>query len=288
MVETLTVLSIQSEVVHGHVGNGAARLAMQRLGVEVWAVPTVLLSNHPGHGKFRGETIAAAKMAALIDGLAEHGWLKRCDAVISGYLGEPGQARVVADAVARVKAANGKALYLCDPVFGDEGGAYARPGVAEAMARELLPVADIVTPNCFELASLTSRKIADVDHAVAAARTLALGEVVVTSVPFAGGRIGTVVTARSEAWATVAARLDSVPFGSGDLFAAGYLTFRLTGETPDKALVKASSAVDQILRASAAARADELLLVAMQDALVRPAQFLALERVESAPSASNP
>jgi pyridoxine kinase len=271
---TLNVLSIQSEVVRGHVGNGAARFALQRLGIDVWAVPTVVLSNHPGHGKARGEAVPAQRIADLVAGLDDHGWLRRCDGIVSGYLGAADQARAVVDAVRRAKAANPKAVYLCDPVFGDDGGAYAKPGVAEAMARELLPLADIATPNRFELTSLTSKKIDGPKDAVAAARALGTSEVVATSVPFDGGRIGTVVVTASGAWGTAAAKLDNPPHGSGDLFAALYLAARLRPLPPPEALGLAASAVDAVLKASVAAGADELLLVAAQHELAEPAHRL--------------
>lgn len=277
MAERRVVLSIQSEVVRGHVGNSAARFALQRVGVDVWAVPTVLLSNHPGHGKVRGETMAAARIDDLVAGLEAHGWLSGCDAVLSGYLGAPEQARAVADAVRRVKAANSHALYLCDPVFGDDDGAYARAGVAEAMARDLLPLADIVTPNRFELSSLTSKRIADGGDAVAAARTLSVAEVVVTSVSFPGGEIGTVAVTRAGAWATSSTRLEAVPHGSGDLLAALYLAARVQGADAAAALAQASSAVDFILRASAGR--DELLLVEYQRGLQEPAPRLAVRAI---------
>jgi pyridoxine kinase len=263
------VLSLQSEVVRGHVGNAA----LQRAGVDVWAVPTVLLSNHPGHGRVRGETTGAAAITALIDGLDAHGWLKRCDGVISGYLGAADQARAVADAVRRVKAQNERALYLCDPVFGDDDGAYARLGVAEAMARDLIPLADIVTPNRFELSSLTSKKIEDAAGAVAAARTLEAKETVVTSVPFDGGRIGTVAVTRDGAWAVAAPRIAQVPHGSGDLLAALYLAARLEPRDTQAALSFACSAVDGVLRASEGA--DELRLIAAQAELAGPSSPLA-------------
>ncbi len=277
MPEPRCVLSIQSDVVRGHVGNAAARFALQRVGVDAWAVPTVLLSNHPGHGKFRGDVTSAAAIASLIDGLDAHGWLARCDGVISGYLGAADQARAVADAVRRVKAQNPLAVYLCDPVFGDDDGAYARPGVAEAMARELVPLADVVTPNRFELTSLTSKKIESAADAVAAARALGKTEAVVTSVPFEGGRIGTVAVVGSSAWAVAAPRIAQVPNGSGDLLAALYLAARLNGRDVAAALSAACSAVDGVLRASAGV--DELRLVAAQAELVRPSQVLAAEAV---------
>lgn len=277
MPEPLCVLSIQSEVVRGHVGNSAARFALQRLGFDVWAVPTVLLSNHPGHGRFRGEATTAGAMAALVDGLDAHGWLARCSGVVSGYLGAADQARVVAEAVRRVKAQNPRAVYLCDPVFGDDDGAYARPGVAEAMARELVPLADIVTPNRFELSSLTSKRIENAADAVAAARALGKAETVVTSVPFEGGRIGTVAVSRDGAWGAAAPRIERVPNGSGDLLSALYLGARLRGRDPAGALSSASSAVDAVLRASAGA--DELRLVAAQAELAAPGRILTAEIV---------
>lgn len=275
----LNVLSIQSEIVRGHVGNGAARFALQRMGLNVWAVPSVLLSNHPGHGKVRGETISPQQMSALVDGLGDHGWLAQCDGVISGYLGDAAQTAVVAEAVRKVKAVRPTALYLCDPVFGDEGGAYAKRGVAEAMARDLLPLADIVTPNRFELASLTSRKVSDAASAIAAARELGRAEVVVTSVPFDGERIGTVAVTGAGVWGAAAPRLQRVPHGSGDLFAAMYFGHRLKGTDAAGALRHAASAVDAVLRASVAAQADEMTLVACQDETVRPSRLLEVQRL---------
>lgn len=277
MPDLKTVLSIQSEVVRGHVGNAAARFALQRTGCDVWAVPTVLLSNHPGHGRARGETLPAAQIAALVAGLHAHGWLSHCSGVISGYLGAAEQARAVGDAVRLAKAANPAALYLCDPVFGDDDGAYGAAGVAEAMARELVPLADIVTPNRFELQSLTSQQVRDAASAVAAAQALGKREVVVTSVPFEGDRIGTVAVTAGGAWATAAPRLARVPHGSGDLLAALYLAARLRGGDAEGALVHASSAVNALLAASAGA--DELRLIAAQDMVCAPAPLLTAVRL---------
>ena len=265
MPERRIVLSIQSDVVHGHVGNGAARFALQRLGYDVWALPTVLLSNHPGHPKFRGETIPVVQLRALLAGIAENGWLHRCVGVLSGYLGSADQAAFVAEAVTQVKQANTNALYLCDPVFGDDDGAYARPGVAEAMARHLVPLADILTPNRFELASLTARAITGAADAVAAARTLSRAEVLVTSVPFGESDIGSLIVTRSEAAATVTPRRDGVPHGTGDLMSALYLEGRLSGASPREALERAASATDAIINASLGQ--DELALVANQNLL---------------------
>lgn len=264
MPEPRAILSIQSDVVAGHVGNGAARFALQRLGYEVWALPTVLLSNHPGHGKFRGETTPVAHLRALLAGLSENGWLQRCCGVLSGYLGTAEQAAFVADAVMQVKQANQNALYLCDPVFGDDDGAYAGPGVAEAMARHLVPLADILAPNRFELASLTARRVSSASDAIAAARTLARPEVLVTSVPF-DRDLGSLIVTKSEAAATVTPKRDNVPHGTGDLLSALYLGGRATGAPPRAALESAASATDAIIKASIGQ--EELELIPAQNLL---------------------
>jgi pyridoxine kinase len=262
------ILSIQSEVVYGHVGNGAARFTLERLGFEVWALPTVLLSNHPGHGKSCGETTSAANLRALLAGLSENGWLNRCAAILSGYLGSADQAIVVAEAVAQVKQANPQAIYLCDPVFGDDDGAYAKPGVAEATARHLIPLADIIAPNRFELASLTARSISTAADAISAARSVGRAEVLVTSVPFGTTEIGSIAVTKSEAVATVTAKLDGVPNGTGDLISALYLAARLANCAPRDALGKAASTTNAIIGASLGA--DELALIAAQRQLVDP------------------
>ena len=131
----MNILSVQSAVSYGHVGNSAAVFALQRLGHEVWRVDTVRFSNHPGHGGFRGTAASAGELADLIDGLSERGWLARADAILTGYLGAADQGSVVAAAAARVKAANPRALWALDPVIGDKGRVFVKPGVPEFLAR---------------------------------------------------------------------------------------------------------------------------------------------------------
>ena len=272
----MNVLSIQSDVVYGHVGNGAARFALQRQGHEVWAVATVLLSSHAGYAKVGGESLPADLLRRLIDGLDANGWLGQADAVLSGYLGHRDHAAVVADAVRRAKAANRGALYCLDPVFGDAGRAYAKPGVAEAMARELLPLADIVTPNLFELSSLTSVAIRNADDAHVAAKRLGRPIVLVTSVPVSGGRIGTLAVSKDEAWLAATPLLQNPPHGSGDLTAAMFLAHRLAGLRLRDALAKTAASVFAVLEKSVAASSHEMLLIERQSALVSPPESAAL------------
>lgn len=273
----MAVLSIQSHVVYGHVGNQAAVLPLQRLGFEVWPVPTVVFSNHPGHGGFRGRPVPAADLAALIDGLEENGWLARCSAVLSGYLGLPDHAAVVADVVERVKAANPAAIYCCDPVLGDSrAGLYVAETVARVMRSRLVPLADMLTPNCFELGWLTGYAIGDVSSALAAAENLRAGRpvtVVGTSVECAAmlpGGIGALAATEQGAWLAATARTEPTLHGLGDLFSALLLGQCLRGQAVPEALSLAVGATVDVLEQSVAKGADELMLVAAQDVLAAP------------------
>ena len=148
----MKILSIQSSVAYGHVGNSAAVFPLQRLGHEVWPVLTVHFSNHTGYGAWRGPLLDPADVREVIAGIDDRGVLGECDAVLSGYQGDPAVGAVILDAVARVKAANPDAVYCCDPVMGDVGrGMFVRPGIPEFMRDTVVPQADILTPNHFEL-----------------------------------------------------------------------------------------------------------------------------------------
>src|SRR5439155_16717672 len=155
-----TILSIQSAVSYGHVGNSAAVFPLQRLGFEVWPVNTVVFSNHPGYGAWRGRVCEPGLVADILEGVAERGVLASCAAVLSGYLGEIATGAAVLDTVARVKAANPDALYCCDPVIGDrDGGLYVRAGIPSFFRERALAHADLVTPNHFELEQLAERRV---------------------------------------------------------------------------------------------------------------------------------
>ncbi len=260
----MNILSIQSEVVYGHVGQGAARFALQCLGHEVWAVPSVLLSSHAGYATVAGEPVAADLMARLIGGLEVNGWLNNCDAVLSGYLGQAEQAQVVADAVRRVKRGRPEALYCLDPVFGDEGRAYAKRGVAEAMAKTLLPLSDIVTPNAFELASLASVPVRNPEEALEAARRLGRPLVLATSVPDGEGRIGTLAVAAGEAWFISTPRFERAPHGAGDLMAALFLAHRFQQMPMRDALTHTVAMVFCMLSAATRSNSDEMPLITEQ------------------------
>ncbi len=273
----MNILSLQSWVAYGHVGNAAAMFPLQRLGAEVWAVNTVQFSNHTGYGAWTGRVAGAAEIAELVAGIAARGVLGGCDAVLSGYLGGADIGRAVVDAAARVKAANPRALYCCDPVIGDAGkGVYVRPGVADFMAEHAIPAADIVTPNLFELEHLTGRRIATLAEAKDAAAALqARGPrcVLVTSLRTEATPADAIDMLAAEDGGFHLLRTPLLPVaanGAGDAMAALFLFHRLRSGHAAPALSAAASALHGVLRRTAAAAAPELLLVAAQEELVAP------------------
>ena len=281
----MNVLSIQSSVVYGRVGNRAAVPVLERLGHDVWPLDTVAFSNHPAHGAFRGRIVPAAEVAALIEGLAARGVLGRCDAVLSGYLGDPATAAVVADAVGRTRAAHASALYCCDPVIGEVGrGVYVRAGIPEAIRDRLVPLADVVTPNPFELELLTGVAATTLDAARAAAGVLiglGPGLVVATGLQLteAPGELGVLAATREEAWLVRHPRRAVRAWGTGDAFAALFLGVYLGRRDARAALEHAVAALDGVLAVAEAADADELPLVRAQNALVHPEARFTAERL---------
>jgi pyridoxine kinase len=271
-----TVLSIQSWVACGNVGNCAALFPLQRLGIETWSLNTVAFSNHTGYGKWRGEVVPAPTIAGLFEGIAELGLLPRCNAVLSGYLGEPEVGPVLLDIVARVKAANPRALYCCDPVMGDVGpGWYVRAGVPEFYREEALAAADIVTPNRFELEWLTGSRIGTVAEAAAAATTLRRQGpqiVLVTSLEPAADRLAVLAAAPGGVWAAETPRLAIEATGCGDAVAALFLGWRLKDKPVPEALALTVAAIWGVVEATVAAGGGELALIAAQDELAAPSR----------------
>jgi len=281
----MPVLCLNSHVAYGYVGNDAAAFCLRRLGVEAWQVDTVVLSNHPGYGACAGRVVAAAELRALVDGIAARGVLPTCTSVLAGYLGAAEQAAVAAHAFARVRAANPAALAVCDPVMGDAGpGLYVAREVAEALAATVVPAADAVTPNAFELGWLTGRPVTGEAEALSAARALlARGPrlVFVTSIPLDGDRLGLLAVRGDAAWALRVPRLDFPvpPNGAGDAL-AGLLTAHLCrGAAPAEALEAAANAVHAVLEATRDAGRRELALPAAQAALAEPPRRFQAEPV---------
>lgn len=274
-----TVLSIQSHVAFGYVGNRAAAFPLQRLGHDVTVVNTVQFSNHTGYGAWTGQVFSAEHIVDVIDGVAERGGIAACDAVLSGYMGDAALGQVIVETAARVKAANPHAVYCCDPVMGDVGrGFFVRPGIPDFMKAHAVPAADIVTPNQFELEFLTDRTVGSLDDALAATAALrARGPrvVLVTSLTRAeapADRIEMLVDTADGAWVVATPRLplDPPPNGAGDAVAALFLAHYLKAFDATTALEQASAAIYAVFEETRRRGTRELQLIAAQDELVAP------------------
>ncbi len=277
----MTILSFQSSVAFGHVGNAAAVFCLRRAGFEVWPVDTVIFSNHPGYGGFRGHVRDAAHISELVDGLDELGVLGTCRAVISGYMGSKESGEAVLRAVDRVKALNADALYCCDPVMGDrDGGLYVSAGLSGFFRREAVAAADMVMPNHFELEVLAEHSARTMEEVLlAAGLLLSRGArlVVVTSLltpDMEPDTIANLAVTRDGAWLVTTPRLPLAAKGAGDALAALFLGFYLQAGNAADALSRAVSSIFAVVKATGHAR--ELRLIEAQDAIAEPPRrFLA-------------
>lgn len=282
----MNLLSIQSHVAYGHVGNASAVFPLQRLGVEVWPIHTVQFSNHTGYGAWRGQVFEATMILDLVTGIAERGALPRCDGVLSGYMGSADIGAAILDAVARVRAANPKADYCCDPVIGDVGrGIFVRPGIPEFMREQAVPAAEVITPNQFELELLSGHHVATRADAVAACATLhAAGPhvILVTSLhteETPADSIDLMASGPDGRFLVRTPRLNVSLNGAGDAIAAlFYLHVKRTGSTA-AALQAAASSIFGLLERTEKAQSRELLLVQAQDEFVTPSRVFTAQAV---------
>jgi pyridoxine kinase len=282
----LTILSLQSHVAYGHVGNSSAVFPMQRLGCEVWPVNTVQFSNHPGHGRMRGQVFDGAMIRDVVQGIADLGVLHQCDGVLSGYLGAADIGEAILDAALQVRTANPSALWCCDPVIGDVGsGVFVKGGVPEFFRDRALRYADIITPNQFELnylAGTATDTSAAAQEALAKVHTLGPKVILVTSLITGDTPADSIDMLASDA--TGLHRLRSPRLarsfnGAGDAVAALFFVHYLRTRSSAEALAAAGSSVYGLLKATAEAGSREILTVAAQEEFVRPALRLDVERI---------
>jgi pyridoxine kinase len=282
----MQVISIQSHVVYGHVGNSAAVFALQRLGCEVWPIHTVQFSNHTGYGGFTGRVFDAAMIRELFDGLAARGVLAVCDGAISGYMGSADIGAAILSGVARMKAENPEARYCCDPVMGDVGrGLFVGPQVAEFMREHAVRAADVVTPNHFELDRLTGRSTRTLENACRGIDELhALGPkvVLVTSLRVEDTPADAIDLLASDGAHYFRVRTPKLPVaanGAGDLVAALFFGHFIRTGSVANALSRSVSAVFGLLARTARSRAEEMLLIEAQDEIVDPGTLFPVEAV---------
>jgi pyridoxine kinase len=285
----MRVLSIQSAVAFGHVGNSAAVFPLQRIGHEVWPVNTVLFSNHTGYGAWRGPVLAGSDVHDVVVGMEERGALAQVDLVLSGYQGSPEIADVILDAVDRVKAANPRAAYACDPVMGNaDSGCFVDPAIPPLIRDRVVPRADVVTPNQFELGEIVGADLSrasDVDAILAAAdaaRELGPTTVLVTSVAHSGQPADTIemiAVSGEGAWSVRTPRLAFHANGSGDVTAALFSAHLVDGADPATALARTVSSVFDLLVNTLDAGGGELRLVESQAAYAEPRMQFEVHRL---------
>lgn len=282
----MNILSIQSHVAYGHVGNDAAVFPLQRLGIEVWPVHTVQFSNHTGYGAWRGAVFDATMIAEVVEGIAERGVLPRCDGILSGYMGSPEIGEAIIEAVAKVKAANPNALYCCDPVIGDVGrGVFVRPGLPDFFRNRAIPLADVIAPNHFELDHITggeTRTLAKAMNAVDALHARGPRAILVTSLHVEGTPDDAVDLMASGAEGRFRVRTPKLPIsvnGAGDAIAALFFAHYLREKSIARALAKAASSVFGVLKRTAEQGSREILLIAAQEEFVKPSHVFEPERL---------
>lgn len=283
------VIVASSQVGRGAIGARATAFVLERLGFPVWLVPTFYLPFHPGHGHATPVRPDPAAFAGAVEDLIASRWLGEVGAVVTGFLGAPEQAGPLAALVAAVKAASPEALYLCDPILGDEGGLYVPEATAGAIRDRLVPLADLATPNRFELGWLTGRPVETIGQVREAARSLGAGAVVTTSVPaLMRGFTGMLYCGGTEDIVAEHRAVPVAPHGTGDLVAGLLLAARLSGVPAEVMLARAAASVCECVLAAARAGSDELPLPACQEALVRPSAHVAVRRLGAGPARPRP
>jgi pyridoxine kinase len=280
-----TILSLSSQVARGHVGHSAAVFAWQRLGIDVVALPTILLSNRPDYPHRAGERVRPELLNEMFAAIEANGWMTEIDAVFTGYLPSAAHVGVAAGLVAQLRRANPGVLYCCDPILGDEpDGLYIAEDAATALRDTLLPIADVITPNRFELAWLTGQIVHSLADAMSAARSLASPLVLTTSAPSASAHsheLTNLLVEADKAWGAAVELRATVPHGTGDLVAALFFGHLLRSRPAPEALALATAGIEAVIEASAGR--DELNLIASQDSWVLPAPWPVAPLGEDAP-----
>ncbi len=282
----MNILSIQSHVSYGHVGNSAAVFPLQRIGHEVWPVHTVNFSNHTGYGQWGGELIPAAQVRNVIDGMEQRGAFERIDAILSGYQGGSDIADVIVDAVARIKEANPQAVYACDPVMGNaKSGCFVSDLIPPLLRDKVVPVADIITPNQFELEYLTGVPAHDTTstlEAIAAAQEMGPDTVLVTSVrrpETPADAIEMIAANEQGAWLVRTPFIDFKRNGSGDETAALFTGHYIRERDAADALARTASSVFDLIETTFTADSRELLIIESQEAIAHPRLQFEVEQI---------
>jgi pyridoxine kinase len=282
----MNLLSIQSHVAYGHVGNAAATFPLQRLGAEVWPVHTVQFSNHTGYGAWRGQVFGADLIRDVMAGIEERGVLPKCDGVLSGYMGDAAIGEAILGAAAKVKAANANAQYCCDPVIGDVGrGVFVRPGIPEFMRGKAVPEADVITPNQFELDYLSGLKTTALSDALKAVKRLhnvGPKTILVTSLHVEDtpkDSIDLIASGPDGIFRLRTPLLDISVNGAGDAIAALFFFHLLKTKSSAEALSSAASSIFGLMKRTKEEGSREILLIEAQEEFVSPSRKFHAEKI---------
>jgi pyridoxine kinase len=282
----MNLLSIQSHVAYGHVGNAAATFPLQRLGAEVWPVHTVQFSNHTGYGAWRGQVFGADLIRDVMAGIEERGVLPKCDGVLSGYMGDAAIGEAILGAAAKVKAANANAQYCCDPVIGDVGrGVFVRPGIPEFMRGKAVPEADVITPNQFELDYLSGLKTTALSDALKAVKRLhnvGPKTILVTSLHVEDtpkDSIDLIASGPDGIFRLRTPLLDISVNGAGDAIAALFFFHLLKTKSSAEELSSAASSIFGLMKRTKEEGSREILLIEAQEEFVSPARKFHAEKI---------
>jgi pyridoxine kinase len=284
----VSILSIQSHVAYGHVGNRAAVFPLERLGYEVWPINTVQFSNHTGYGSWTGEIFTSAHLSLVWSGVKALGRVGDCEAVLSGYMGAAEVGHFILQAMDEVKAAHPGALYCCDPVMGDYGrGFFVAEGISDFITGHAVPVADIVTPNQFEAEVISGSAIACIDDAKRACDIIhKMGPPIILITSFKPSELAdqsiSMFLSSKEGFrmlTTPELALDPPLNGAGDLTAAIFLGHCIAKKDPVKALESTGDSVFSVFERTFADRGRELSLVAAQEAIAHPGKRFAAKKV---------
>lgn len=284
----MAILSIQSHVAYGHVGNRAAVFPLERLGNEVWPINTVQFSNHTGYGSWTGEIFTSAHLALVWSGVKARGVIGDCEAVLSGYMGSAEIGQFVLQAVDEVKAARSDALYCCDPVMGDYGrGFFVAEGIPAFISSQAVRSADIITPNQFEAETISGSVIESVDDAKRACEAIhALGPSVVLITSFkpserTNSSISMFLSSKEGFRLVTTPELPVDPplNGAGDLTAALFLGRYLPERDAVAAFELMADSVFSVFERTYASGSRELDLVKAQEELAVPRRRFESKRI---------
>ena len=278
------ILSIQSYVITGHVGNAAACLPLQLLGFDVWTLNTVVLSNHPAVRPPKSQINNPQKILDFFDGICELGLLVECEAVLGGYLENAANGAAMVEIAAKVKQFNKRALFICDPVMGDNDRIYVKGDIVNFYKNNAIGLADVILPNAFEAYLLTGVEVTDIESAIKAIEIMKnYGPkiVIISGVNIPNTeKLATLMSFENEVWLTMAPKVAAPSQGAGDLLSALFTGHYLKNENPKDSFNLAVAGVHAALVYAKMISHEFLPLVSAQSSIINPPKIFSTKRIK--------